>query len=80
MPMYNLIEYSDNYSVTSGGLWQFKKNEPSVTNAGNPDIVSVDNSSSFKYKLRFFKPLTIAVNGVFKNVKVVVPLKNLSNF
>ena len=57
-----------------------KKNEPSVTNAGNPDIVSVGNSSSFKYKSRFFKPLTIAVNGVFKNVKVAVPLKNLSNF
>ena len=27
MPMYNLIEYSDNYSDTSGSLWQFKRNE-----------------------------------------------------
>ena len=25
MPMYNLTEYSDNYSDTSGSLWQFKK-------------------------------------------------------
>ena len=25
MPMYNLIEYSDNYSDTSGSLWQFKE-------------------------------------------------------
>ena len=25
MPLYNLIEYSDNYSDTSGGLWQFKR-------------------------------------------------------
>ena len=24
MPMYNLIEYNDNYSDTSGSLWQFK--------------------------------------------------------
>ena len=23
MPMYNLIEYSDNYCDTSGTLWQF---------------------------------------------------------
>ena len=27
MPMYNLIEYSDNYSDTSGSLWQFKREE-----------------------------------------------------
>ena len=27
MPMYNLIEYSDNYSDTSGNLWQFKRDE-----------------------------------------------------
>ena len=27
MPMYNLIEYSDNYSETSGRLWQFKRDE-----------------------------------------------------
>ena len=26
MPMYNLIEYSDNYSKTSGGWWQYIKN------------------------------------------------------
>ena len=27
MPMYNLIEYSHNYSDTSGNLWQFKRDE-----------------------------------------------------
>ena len=27
MPMYNLIEYNDNYSDTSGSLWQFKRDE-----------------------------------------------------
>ena len=27
MPMYNLIEYSDNYSDTSGSSWQFKRGE-----------------------------------------------------
>ena len=53
MPMYNLIEYSDNYSDTSGSLWQFKRDESPVTNAENPDNISVDNSISFKYKSSF---------------------------
>ena len=30
MPMYNLIEYSDNYSKTSGSLWQYYKDDPTV--------------------------------------------------
>ena len=32
MPLYNLIEYSDNYSDTSGGLWQFKREWPPAKN------------------------------------------------
>ena len=28
IPMYNLIEYSDNYSKTSGSLWQYYRDEP----------------------------------------------------
>ena len=55
MPMYNLTECSDNYSETSGSLWQFKRDESPVTAAGSPDTVSVNNSSSFKYKSSFFK-------------------------
>ena len=46
MPMYNLIEYSDNYSDTSGSLWQFKRDE---VPANNGDL-TIDNSQSFKYK------------------------------
>ena len=48
MPMYNLIEYSDNYSDTSGRLWQFKRDELPVINAGNTDNVSTFNSTSLK--------------------------------
>ena len=44
MPMYNLIEYSDNYSDISGSLWQFKRDEVPANNAG----LTIDNS--FKYK------------------------------
>ena len=79
MPMYNLIEYSDNYSDTSGRLWQFKRDEQNMNN-GNPANVTTDDSSSFKYKSSFFKPLTAADNGVFKDVEIAVPLKYLSNF
>ena len=32
MPMYNLIEHSDNYSKTSGSLWQYCKDIPGVDN------------------------------------------------
>ena len=49
MPMYNLIEYSDNYSDTSGSLWQFKKDE--ITN--NADVTNDNNTPSFKYKANF---------------------------
>ena len=79
MPMYNLIEYSDNYWDTSGSLWQFKRDEQNMNN-GNPANVTTDDSSSFKYKSSFFKPLTAADNGVFKDVEIAVPLKYLSNF
>ena len=46
MPMYNLIEYSNNYSNTSGSLWHFKIDEIPADNAE----LSIDNSPSFKYK------------------------------
>ena len=51
MPMYNLIEYSDNYSKTSGSLWQYCKDIPAVDDDG--DIVifneaSVTDSLNFK--------------------------------
>ena len=39
-----------------------------------------NDSTSFKYKSSFFKSLTAADNGVFKDVKVAVPLKYLSDF
>ena len=80
MPIDNLIEYNDNYSDTSESLWQFERDESPVTNAGNPDNVSLDNSLSFKYISSFFKTLTDDDSGVFKNVKIAIPLKYLSNF
>ena len=37
MPVYNSIEYSDNYSKTSGSLWQYYTDEPFLN--ANGDIV-----------------------------------------
>ena len=51
MPMFNLIEYSDNYSVTSGNLWQFKRDEIQGNVYLTVDANHIpNNSSSFKYK------------------------------
>ena len=44
MQMYNLIEYSDNYSKTSGSLWQYCKNIPAVNNNG--DIVNFNGANA----------------------------------
>ena len=48
MPMYNLIEYSDNYSDTSRRLWHFKRDEQNI-NDRNPANVTTADSSSLKH-------------------------------
>ena len=53
MPMYKLIEYSDNYSKISGSLWQSERDEPALDN--NNLIIdfpadSNDNNNSFKFR------------------------------
>ena len=65
MPIHNLLEYSDNYEDTTGSLYQFKRDEP-PNNNGNVDATT----TSFKYK---------SIDGD-NNVKLVVPLKYISNF
>ena len=69
MPMYNLIEYSDNYSKTSGSLWQYYKDDP------NDNIA---DSESFKSKVKITGKTPADRNT--KNVEIIVPLKYLSNF
>ena len=78
MPMYNLIEYSDNYAKTTGSLWQYCKDIPARNNnseiiefaAGNP-------TDSFNFKAKFTGQT--GDDGT-KNVEMMVPLKYLSNF
>ena len=78
MPMYNLIEYSDNYQDSSATLYQYKRDEPPEANAIND--LTTDTLSSFKYKVNLLGNPVVANNIARRNVKVVVPLKYLSNF
>ena len=51
MPMYNVTEYSDNYSKTSGSLWQYYKDIPAVNNNGNfVNFKTANATDSFNYK------------------------------
>ena len=78
MPMYNLIEYSDNYQDSSATLYQYKRDEPPEDDAVAD--LTADNSSSFKYQINLLGNPVVANNVARRNVKVVVPLKYLSNF
>ena len=76
MPMHNLIEYSDNYSDTSGSLRQFKRDEIE----GDVDLTA-DNSSSFKYKANLIgNTVADGANRKKEGVKPAISLKYLSNF
>ena len=78
MPMYNLIEYTDNYAKTSGSLWQYCLDIPAVNN-NNAIVDFTENNltDSFKFKVKIS-----GQNGDdgTKNVEILVPLKYLGNF
>ena len=58
MPMYNLIEYSDNYSKTSGSLWQYYKDGPNK---------NIADSESFKFTVKITgKPLMMVIEKMLR--------------
>ena len=78
MPMYNLIEYSDNYTKTSGSLWQYCKDIPPRNN--NNEIINFlgnNNTDSFNFKAKITSQTG---NNGTKDVEIMVPLKYLRNF
>ena len=80
MPMYNLLEYSKNYRKTTGSLWNYYRDEPSSTIGANNITHSILNSESFDYKANFMENGVTHNNLTKNNIKIVVPLKYLSNF
>ena len=78
MPMYNVIEYIDNYAKTTGSLWQYCKDIPARNN-NNAIIIFADNNltDSFNFNVKFTGQTG---NNGTKDVEIMVPLKYLSNF
>ena len=68
-PLHNLIKYSDNYSKTSGSLWQYYKDDPKD---------NITRSESFKSEVKITGKTP--TDGNTKDVKIIVSLKYLSNF
>ena len=68
MPMYNSIEYSNNYLKT-GSLWKYYRDDPNE---------NVTQFKSFKFKIKITRKTPAAGNT--KDVEIAVPLKYLSNF
>ena len=78
MPMYNLIEYSDNYAKATGSLRQYCKDIPALN--ANDDIIIFsegNTTDSFNFKVKITG--RTGNNGT-KDVAIMVPLKYLSNF
>ena len=69
MPMYNLIEYSDNYQDSSATVYQYKRDEPPEANAIND--LTTDTSSFFKYKVSLLGNPVLDGNITKRSVKVV---------
>ena len=96
MNLYNMLEYSDNYADTTGSLYQYKRLEQNKGNNDALENLIVADSSSFKCQSRLFQKqlttrnsVTVAANidpnfnashKVWKNIKITVPLKYISNF
>ena len=67
--MYNLVEYSNNYSNTSGRLGKYQRNDPNDNKT---------QSELFKFKIKIIGKTNAAGNT--KDVEIAVSLKYLSNF
>ena len=76
--MYNVRDYSNNYSKISGSLRKYYKDEPVLTNAGViTDFIGNDTNDSFNFK----EKITGQIGGSgTKDIEIMVPFKYLSNF
>ena len=79
MSMYNLIGYSDNYSKTSGILWQYCRDELTVEDNGAITDCNEGNADTNSFKINEKITGQTGDNST-KNVEIMVPLKYLNNF
>ena len=78
-PMYNLIEYSDNFSKTSGSLRKYCKDIPAVDDNNNiVEFNGTNTADSFNFKAEVTGQT--GNNGRIDNAEIMVQLKYLSNF
>ena len=68
MPMYNLIEYCNNYPKTLESLWQYCKEE---------SFDNITDSKSFKFKSKFLNKID---NTGTVNVEITISFNYLRNF
>ena len=89
-----MLEYSDNYADTTASLYQYKRPEPRDNNEKIVSLDTA--LSSFKYQSRLVQKQLTTPNSenvpanidhnfanahrIWKNIKIVVPLKYISNF
>ena len=81
MPMHNLLQYSDNYSMTSASLWNYYRDE--INDDANENVNNRINnktilSKSFEYKTKLIGSMPNDNDTL--DTEVVVPLKYFSNF
>ena len=79
MPLYNLIEYSSNYSKTSGSLRQYCKDTLDVNHDGNiVDFNGANTTDSFNFKIKVAGQTDD--DGERDNIEIMIPLKYFINF
>ena len=79
IPIYTLIEYSDNSSKTSVILWQYSRDEPALD--VNDVITDFNVANAITDSIKIKEKITDKTgNNGAKKVGIMVPLKYLSNF
>ena len=92
MPMFNLLYCSKNFRKTTGSFWNYYPDKPKSGHDNNANlreriIYPIKDSKSFDYKTKLINTLPGAADAANNDVtteseeiKIIVPLKNLSNF
>ena len=80
IPIYNLIEFSDNYSNISGSLWRYYRDEPSL-NPGENNIVDFTTANPGSKSFKFKQKIKSGTDNtrLTKQVEIMLSSKYLGN-